>query len=255
MPTELAYLIDMLRAYERSFTARVIARPPGAIVLDRTLFYPTGGGQLCDLGTLNTRAGARFPVLEVRKSGDAVLHRIGRANPSGAPLPVVGEEVVGEIDWDRRHRHMRLHTAQHLISAAIFQLSGRKTRRADMEGNGGTIDLDGSWPAQTAWAELLALIHRSLDPPREVRVVQVPRGEWERNPAPRSGAIPLPPHVDPVRVVEIDGIDRCPCGGTHVRSTDELGSILLEPPIAQPGGDRVEFRLSEEPVHSARVTP
>jgi len=254
--TELSYLADMPSAYERAFRARVVARPPGAVVLDRTFFYPTGGGQLCDLGTLRGPSGAVFPVVEVRKSGESVTHRLGRPTPSGAPQPLVGETVEGEIDWTRRHTHMRLHTGQHLLSAVLFELGGLKTRRAAMEGLGGTIDLEGPWPSSVPFGSVGPRLRTFLDPPREVRIVQVPRAEWESHPAPRSGAIPLPPHVDPVRVVEIDGIDRCPCGGTHVRSTAELGLFEPSEPQRQPGGfDRVVFRLSEAPAHSDRVTP
>jgi misacylated tRNA(Ala) deacylase len=246
----------MPSAYERAFRARVVARPPGAVVLDRTFFYPTGGGQLCDLGTLRTASGASYPVLDVRKSGESVLHRLGRPTPSGAPMPAIGETVEGEIDWARRHTHMRLHTGQHLLSAVLFDLGGLKTRHASMEGLGGTIDLEGPWPASTPFDSVETRLRSFLDPPRDVRITQVPRADWENHPAPRSGAIPLPPHVDPVRVVEIDGVDRCPCGGTHVRSTGEVGDVTLSEPQRQPGGfDRVVFRLSEGTYHSDRVTP
>jgi misacylated tRNA(Ala) deacylase len=254
--TELAYLADMPSAYERSFRSRVLARPPGAVVLARTLFYPTGGGQLCDLGTLRTGSGAVYPVVEVRKSGETVLHRLGRPTSGTAAPPMIGEEVEGEIDWTRRHTHMRLHTGQHLLSAVLFRLAGLKTRRASMEGLGGTIDLEGPWPPTVPFDSVAPALRSFLEPPREVRIVQVPRAEWELHPAPRSGAIPLPPHVDPVRVIEIDGIDRCPCGGTHVRSTGEVGPMELLPVQRQSGGsDRVVFRLAAEAIHSPRVTP
>jgi Ser-tRNA(Ala) deacylase AlaX len=254
--TELVYLKDLPSAYERTFRARVLARPPGGIVLDRTLFYPTGGGQLCDHGTIRTGAGALYPVLDVRKSGETVVHRLGRPTPAAAAPPTIGEEVEGEIDWARRHTNMRLHTGQHLLSAVLYRLAGRKTRRATMEGLGGTIDLDGPWPESVPFASVDESLRSFLEPPREVRILQVPRAEWDLHPSDRSGAIPLPVNVDPVRVVEIDGIDRCPCGGTHVRSTGEVGPVQLLPPQRQAGGEaRVVFRLSAEPAHSGRVTP
>jgi misacylated tRNA(Ala) deacylase len=255
--TELSYLSDMPMAYERSFRAKVVARPPGGVVLDRTLFYPTGGGQLSDRGTLRTGSGASFPVTDVTKSGESVIHRLGRPSPSGAAPPAPGEEVVGEIDWDRRHTHMRLHTGQHLVSAVVFRLSGLKTRKASMEGLGGTIDLEAPWPASIPWAAVEEAVRAALEPAREVRILQVPRAEWEAHPAPRSGAIPLPANVDPVRVVEIEGVDRCPCGGTHARSTGEIGPMTLSAPQTGPGGGaRVLFRLAPKAeLHSARVTP
>src|SRR5579862_7494903 len=107
--TELAYLADSAGAYERTFRAKVVGLPPGAVVLDRTYFYPVGGGQPADRGTLTLDDGTVVPIVDVSKSGPAVLHRVGkRGAPAGRPRS--GEEVVGAIDWDRRYRHMRLHS-------------------------------------------------------------------------------------------------------------------------------------------------
>ena len=122
--TELAYLPTLDAAYERTFTARVVALPPGAVVLDRTLFYPAGGGQPTDRGVLAGPDGVALPVADVVKSGAVVLHRLGRG---ARPSLRIGDEVRGTIDWDRRYGHMRLHTAQHLLSALVFRRTGRKT--------------------------------------------------------------------------------------------------------------------------------
>ena len=228
--TELAYLPDMAGAYERAFTARVVALPPGAVVLDRTLFYPTGGGQPCDRGVLVTENGAELPIVDVTKSGGSVLHRYGR--PAGhrtVPLRV-GSTVEGRLDWHRRHLHMRLHTAQHLVSARLFVDGGRRTRRASLAGRSAVIDLESPWPGATPWEPLVEGVREAIARPHAVRVVLVPRAEWLAAPAGRSGLVPLPPTVDPVRVIDIEGVDRCPCGGTHVRSTGEIGRLDLPPP-------------------------
>lgn len=240
--TELAYLADMEAAYRRSFRATVVALPPGAVVLDRTLFYPAGGGQPCDRGTLRLGDGATAAIVDVVKTGGSALHRLGRGTGGKLVGLRVGAEVTGEIDWTRRHRHMRLHTAQHLVSALIFDRSGLKTRRATMAGHEARIDLDGLWPASAAWEEIVSATEDAIRRPREVHVLQVPRPEWERAPAARSGLVPLPPEVDPVRVIEIRGLDRCPCGGTHVRSTGEIGAIELPSPT----GGSVTFTLPED---------
>ena len=232
--TELAYLADISEAYVREFRARVLALPPGAVVLDRTYFYPTGGGQPSDRGALALPDGGRLEVVDVSKSGPSVVHRV-RPVRGHAGRPAVGEEVVGTIDWERRHRHMRLHTAQHLLSARIFTRTGRRTRKATMSGRTAVLELDGSVPSDLS-SPLLDDLRAAVADPKPVAIRHVSRAEWDRHPsAGRSGLVPLPAQVDPVRVVEIEGLDLCPCGGTHLRSTGEIGPVSLGP--FEPLGD------------------
>ncbi len=242
--TELAYLSEPEAAYVRSFRARVTALPPGAVVLDRTYFYPTGGGQPSDRGTLSISGRTTVEVIDVTKSGLSVLHRV-RGSPAALRELAAGTEVEGVLDWDRRYRHMRLHTGQHLLSARIFARTRLRTRRAQLMGSGATLDLEGALPP-----EVIPLLQDDLAEavlhPRPVTLRHVPRAEWDRNPfAERSGLVPLPAQVDPVRVVEIEAADVCPCGGTHLRSTREIGRVALHPPVPVPGGDRVGFTLEE----------
>jgi Ser-tRNA(Ala) deacylase AlaX len=251
--TELAYLGTTDAAYERTFTARVVALPPGAVVLDRTLFYPASGGQPTDRGTLVGPDGASLSVVDVVRAGATVLHRLGRGS---RPALRLNDEVRGTIDWDRRFGHMRLHTAQHLLSAVVFRRTGRKTRKAMFAAGAGTIDVLGEWPAAETPETLERAVREYLDPAREVRIRQLPRAEWEANPSARAGLVPLPPLVDPVRVIEIDGIDTCPCGGTHLRSTGEVGEFALERPFVQAAdATRIGFALRMADAHSERVTP
>jgi misacylated tRNA(Ala) deacylase len=242
--TELAYLADLPSAYLRTFRARVVALPPGGVVLDRTYFYPTGGGQPADHGVL--RVGPQeWSVTDVGRSGPAVVHRI-RSSTAGPRAPAVGVEVEGEIDWPRRYRHMRLHTGQHLLSARVFARTGLRTVKANLSGAGATIDLEGEI-APAVVAELAADLEEAVRSPHPVTVRHIPRSEWEGEPmAPRSGLVPLPSHVDPVRVVEIEAEDACPCGGTHVRSTGEIGYVRVAPPEPRGSGrSRLAFTLME----------
>jgi misacylated tRNA(Ala) deacylase len=242
--TELAYLADPAAAYVRSFRARVVALPPGAVTLDRTFFYPTGGGQPYDRGTLGVPGEEAAEVVDVSKSGPAVLHRI-RGSTDVLRHIAVGSEVEGILDWDRRYRHMRLHTGQHLLSARIFSRSGRRTRRAQLAGSSATLDLDGAL-APDVVPRLADDLAEAVLHPRPVTLRHIARAEWDRNPfAERSGLVPLPAHVDPVRVVEIEAADVCPCGGTHLRSTREIGRVTLRAPVTVAGGDRVGFSLDE----------
>ncbi|HZY70768.1 MAG TPA: alanyl-tRNA editing protein [Thermoplasmata archaeon] len=237
--TELAYLADTDAAYVQRFRAHVTARPPGGVVLDRTFFYPTGGGQPSDRGTL-AFDGTVVPVEDVTKSGSAVVHRLGRPPGGGGPRVGVGAEVDGGIDWPRRFRHMRLHTGQHLLSARIFTLTQRRTRRAEFGGVVGYVDLDGEWPAGVELEAVAEDVNRLVRDGRTVRVVHVDRADWERSPDPRSGLVPLPKHLEQVRLIAIDGLDRCPCGGTHTRSTAEVGPMALS---RAAGSARIVFTL------------
>ena len=222
-----------------------MALPPGGVVLERTYFYPTGGGQPSDRGRLTlpgAAPGSGLEVVDVSKAGVSVLHRTRGSAPGRTPLQV-GDEVDGTIDWERRHRHMRLHTGQHYLSARVYALTGLRTRRAALKGEMASLDLDGPL-APSVRPFLREELGDLVSHPRRVRVHHVSREEWERAPSGRSGLVPLPPHVDPIRVIEIEGVDDCPCGGTHVRSTDEVGPVELLP--ARPSGpdDRIEFKLT-----------
>jgi len=244
--TELAYLADEDAAYTRQFVAKVVALPPGGVVLDRTFFYPAGGGQQADHGILSPPTGPPFTVVDVTKSGSAAVHRVRRPSTSGTPALQIGEMVEGAIDWDRRYRHMRLHTGQHLLSAVIFDRTGVRTREATMSGSGGTVDLERALPSEVQPGELASEANALLGEGRRVSIRHLSREAWEKSPTPRSGLVLLPRHVDPVRIIEIAGLDACPCGGTHVRSTLEVGSIALDPPVPLAlGAARVPFRLLE----------
>ena len=243
--TELAYLADIPSAYVRSFRARVATLPPGAVVLDRTFFYPTGGGQPSDRGRIWGPDGRSFEVVEVTRSGASVVHRLRLSGPAGRSLPV-GTEVTGELDWPRRHRHMRLHTAQHLVSARLFVRTRLRTRRAVLSETTATIDLEGPLLASERRA-LIEDVRAQLDRGHAVSIRWVPRGEWDHHPSSeRSGLVPLPAQVDPVRVVAIEDLDVCPCGGTHVGSTEEIGSLRFLPvPETLTPNLRVSFMLEE----------
>ncbi len=243
--TDLAYLDSTDAAYVRTFRAQIRARPPGAVVLDRTYFYAAGGGQPADRGLFHVPSGRTVEVVDVTKSGSAVLHRT-RGTPGALDDLAVGTEVEGVLDFERRYRHMRLHTAQHFLSARIFARANIRTQKAKLGGREGTLDLEGMVVAGIL-PELAEDASEALSRSRPVRIRHVPRAEWDLHPSARSGLVRLAAHIDPVRVIEIDGIDACPCGGTHVRSTDEIGRIAIRDPVPLAGGCcRLTFTLSEE---------
>ncbi len=218
MITQRLYHDDVSK---RRFTAKIIAREPTAegidIVLDRTAFYPTSGGQPNDLGTLG---GAE--VLDVLESGDRILHRV-EAEPK--PLEAGdgdGGDVVGEIDWLRRYDHMQQHTAQHLLSRVLRTEHDARTIGFQIGERVSTIDLDRlRWP-DDVWTEtedrLSELIRQAI--PITVRVVT-------RDEAIALGVEKRPEDKDRLRLVCIGELDRNACGGTHVESTAELEIVKL----------------------------
>ncbi len=241
--TELLYLANIDAGYERRFSARVVSLPPGGLVLDRTLFYAVGGGQPADRGTLARADGASWTVVDVGRSAGTVVHRLKKGGADRTP-PRVGDELEGSIDWTRRYDHMRSHTAQHLLSARLFAATGLRTREAIIGGGGARIVLEGPWPAdrpfRAAEDDLRAYVDRALP----VAIRFLPRSEYDQAPGARSGLVPLAPQVDPVRIIEIDGVDSCPCGGTHVRNTSEIGNVEFAPILPRAdGAAEIAFRL------------
>ncbi len=205
-------------AYLRECDASVVAVADGAVVLDRTVFYPMGGGQPGDTGTLSC-AGRTIPIIDTRYGeGGSIRHLL----EEGAECPAAGDEVHVALDWDRRYRHMRMHTAMHLLGAVLQygvtggNISGEKSRLDfDMED---TIDKEAVQSAlEQLVAEDHAVSHRwitdeELDAqPELVRTmsVQPPRGKGK------------------VRLLEVEGVDLQPCGGTHLRSTAEVGKVRI----------------------------
>ena len=205
-------------AYLKECTATVIASSENGVVLDRSVFYPLGGGQPGDTGSLSWDGGSTM-VVDTRYGSDGSIRHIAADN---AVLPDVGARVQASLDWDRRYRHMRMHTAMHLLGAVLHygvtggNISTAKSRLDfDMED---TVDKDA---VSAALAELVAGDHavscrwiseEELDAqPELVRTmsVQPPRGKGS------------------VRLLEIEGVDLQPCGGTHLRSTSEVGQVRI----------------------------
>jgi misacylated tRNA(Ala) deacylase len=218
--TELLYSTD---AYLRTFDARVeeVTADSGLVVLDRTAFYPTGGGQPHDLGTL-TWDGGSASVVEVRKEGLRVVHRVEGDSPA------VGAIVRGEIDWDRRYALMRHHTALHSMSGVIFQLYGATVTGGQMYPDRARMD----FLLPDLSAERLAAIEERtntlLTEGHPVSVRFLPRAKAFALPdLIRTRVNLLPEGIDEIRVVNIEGIDQQADGGTHVANTREVGRVRI----------------------------
>jgi misacylated tRNA(Ala) deacylase len=209
-------------AYARSCAATVLATAAEGVVLDRTVFYPTGGGQPGDCGRMvPSGGGPALPVLDARKGPEAgaVLHLLAE----GTEPPPVGAGVTAEIDWERRYRLMRMHTALHLLCAAV---AGAVTGGQIGDGKG---RLDFDLPEQGVDRDALAgRIAGWIRDDRPIRTRWIDADELDRRPElVRTMSVKPPRTGGRVRLVEIEGVDLQACGGTHVRSTGEIGAVLI----------------------------
>ena len=213
--TERLYFAD---AKLLEFTGRVTEILPRGdrwvVVLDRTAFYPTGGGQPHDTGRLG-RARV-IEVLEDEASG-RILHLV-----EDRPDFSVGDMVTGRIDRERRWDHMQQHTGQHILSQAFLRAAGAETKSFHLGARTATIDLDIHRPEATLIREAEELANQIVFEDRPVNIHQVPRNELDTWPIRRDTY-----HGDVIRVVEISDFDYSPCGGTHAARTGEVGLIAI----------------------------
>jgi len=208
-------------AYLRSCEAVVVAASEEGVVLDRTVFYARGGGQPGDTGWLRW-AGGEARVVDTLKRDGEVLHVLADA------APPVGTPVLAEIDWDRRYTLMRTHTALHALSAVVFRDHGAKVTGGNMEPGVARMDFELEAISQDFGREVEDELNAALAEDRPVRVSFLPRAEALADPdLIRTKVNLIPEHVDPIRVIEIEGLDRQADGGTHVRSTGEVGRVRV----------------------------
>ena len=217
-PTDLLFLRD---AYLRTFDASVTAvrEEDGAVALDRTAFYATGGGQPHDTGTLSGRS-----VTGVRKEGGDVWHALAEGV---APL-AVGDAVTGEIDWERRHALMRTHTALHVLCGVIWNEWGKAVTGGNMEPLGARMDFEFDPLPEGFGATVEQRVNEELAAARPIEVSFLARDVALADPdLIRTKVSLIPEGVTEIRVVDIVGLDKQADGGTHVRSTDEVGRIKV----------------------------
>ena len=216
-PTELLFRAE---PYTRTCEATVSAADGEAVRLDRTVFYPEGGGQPGDTGILRTDDGTEIAVRNTRKGegADDILHLI---DPDSTP-PAPGSRVVAELDWERRYRHMRMHTCLHLLSAVIDapvtggQLSAEKGRL--------DFDVDTKLDKAAVQDELNALIARDFAVAARWISDEALAAQPELV---KTMRVKPPSGQGRVRVIDVDGIDLQPCGGTHVARTGEIGPVIV----------------------------
>jgi misacylated tRNA(Ala) deacylase len=218
-------------AYLRRVDARVLAIEPGKdgggplVILDTTQFYPGGGGQPADRGTLLRGSDERaWTVVGARKSSGEIVHEL----EPGTEAPAIGDTVVAEIDWARRHTLMRTHTALHALCGVVWRDYAALVTGGNMEPGSGRMDFEFERMSGDLVDEIEAKVNTELRLGRDVRVNVLPRDEAFAIPdLIRTKINLLPPGIAEVRTIEIVGLDLQADGGTHVANTREVGGIRV----------------------------
>lgn len=221
-------------SYTKSFDTKVDAVEGDGVILEETAFYPQSGGQPSDLGSL-FRDGDEFRVLRVESSGPThILDRTGLSP---------GDSITGIIDWDRRYRFMRSHTACHILSAVIFKETAARITGNQIDLTRSRVDFSLEAFDKTKIAEYVDQANRIISEDHAVNVSLLPRSEALEIPDLVRLAMEVPDREE-IRVIEIEGVDRQACGGTHVRRTGEIKGIkLLKAENKGKSNRRVYFEL------------
>jgi misacylated tRNA(Ala) deacylase len=219
MQTEALYNLD---SYIKEFNTHVLAVQGDEVALADTAFYPGGGGQPHDTGSV-LRDDTTWQVTRLRKEGRVIWHTLQGGEP-----PREGDTVWGRLDWDRRYQLMRTHTALHILSAIAYRDYGATVTGGNMEPLEGRLDFEIQDFTPAVAEEMVDKCNREVGQDREVRVYMLPREEALQLPdLIRTKTNLIPPEVTRIRLVEIVGLDRQADGGTHVGTTDEVGTITL----------------------------
>lgn len=218
--TDMLYMKDVESNYIREFDATVIERGFDYVVLDRSAFYPLGGGQPSDTGYLEW-LGGKADVKEVTKK-EGIRHHLMQ-NPD-----IVPDNVHGVINWERRYSHMKMHTAQHVISGVVYDLYKARTVGNQLYHDRSRIDFAPVKFTDEMLAEVERKCNDILAGGAKVEICTTARDELEKNiDAQRANLDLLPRSVRDLRIVTIEKFDVCPCAGTHVRSLSEIGKLKI----------------------------
>jgi misacylated tRNA(Ala) deacylase len=221
--------------YAREFDAHVAERGPDFLVLDQTLFYADGGGQPHDTGVLRWPDG-ESKVLRVTKEKGVIRHFVDR-------MPAT-DSVHGAVDWDRRYKHMRMHTSQHLMSGLVFRIYGARTVGNQIHADYSRVDFQ---PANFTPPDLTRIeeeCNKVIASGQEVRIFEEDRVVVHNKIEDRALLDLIPASVRRLRIIQIGTADYCPCGGTHLKNTTEIGRIhVLEKRSKGKETDRITYEL------------
>lgn len=216
--TEVLYMKDIESNYIREFDANVIKKKDDYVVLDKSAFYAVGGGQPSDTGYLEW-SGGKAPVREVTKKG-IIKHHVEGGLPDG--------DVHGILDWEPRYAHMRMHTAQHIVSSAVFDEFKARTVGNQIYAEKSRVDFHPVSFSDEDLKRIEEVTNEIISKSLTVDIYTENRSELEKRvDSQRANLDLLPQSVRNLRIVDIKGYDICPCAGTHVRNTDEIGKVKV----------------------------
>jgi misacylated tRNA(Ala) deacylase len=213
-------------AYARSVEAVVVDADPEthSVLLDRTVFYPGGGGQPADIGQMVGDSGGSWSVTGAKKRDDDIWHAIEEAEE----LPAVDTKVTAELDWERRHRLMRTHSALHVLCGVVWRDHQASVTGGNMEPLSGRMDFEFETMSGDLVGEIERRVNEEIGADREIRVSLLPREEAFAIPdLIRTKINLLPDGITEVRTIEIVGLDLQADGGTHVGHTGEIGRVKV----------------------------
>ena len=224
-------------SYIKEFQAQVVETLDKGVILDRSAFYPGGGGQPSDTGVLRTADG-EYRVTRISRKDGKEIHEI-EGNP-----PPAGAQVTGEVDWDRRYKLMRTHTALHILCGVIWRDYGAQVTGGDMQPLRARMDFELENMSVDFAREVEEKINAEVAASRPVTTQNLPRDEAMRIPdLIRTKINLLPPAIKQVRIVDINGLDIQADGGTHVASTNQVGRIHV---VGHESKGRINKRLRIE---------
>ena len=208
--------------YLRETTATVVAVTDSAVELDRTVFYARGGGQPGDSGVLATASGREVPVFDTVKGADGTVVHLVDSEANG-PLPAAGEIVTARIDWERRYRHMRMHTCLHLLCALV----GAPVTGGNLTDQKGRLDFDLP-EATVSKDDLSAALNALIEADTATSLEWISAEALAAQPElVKTMAVAPPTGADSIRLLRIPGVDLQPCGGTHVARVGEIGPVRV----------------------------
>ena len=217
--SKLLYMDNIEGNYIKEFDATVIKNKKDYICLDQTAFYPLGGGQPADTGIVEWDNN-KSEIIEVIKKGESIKHIIKGEKPPN------GSNIQGKIDWDRRYSHMKMHTAQHIISGIIFDSYNARTVGNQIHADYSRVDFHPANFTDKDLREIEKKFNELISKNLPIRIYEEERESLEKRvDQQRANLDLLPKFITKLRIVEIKGFDICPCAGTHVRNTNEIPKL------------------------------